>query len=136
MQVFNPIIFLLLSKYLRLQKGVNDRFLYELHNPVSLDILYGLPYILHFIFWELHTIFIIEFSSYAKRFLNIRTHIFLQRTPFLILRLRSLPLCFQYSCLISAKINRGYYTHKLLRMSKVTIFNAHQANYMTPDTSG
>ena len=94
------------------------------------------PIFLRFIFGELCTIFIIEFSSYAKRFLNIRTHIFLQGKPFLILRLRSLPLCFQPSCLISAKINRGYYIHKLLRRPTVTIFNAHQANYMTPDMFG
>jgi len=37
-----------------------------------------------FIFWALCTIFITEFSSYAKRFLNVHTDIFLQGTPFFI----------------------------------------------------
>jgi hypothetical protein len=54
----------------------------------------------------------------------------------LFLRLRSLALYFQRSCLISAKLNRGYYVYKLVRRPKVTVFKAHQANYMTADKFG
>ena len=104
--------------------------------PLSLDILYGLPCIFTFCFLGITYHFYHRILELCQKVPEYTYTYIPPRNIIFILRLRSLSLCFQHSCLIAANINRGYYIHKFLRRPKVTISNAHQANYMTSDMSG